>query len=251
MQRVLSTILIGLPSAVVGFYVASFAFRLVIGILSYLVTMTLIILYVLGIISNNTPSTPFAPILLLQWVARSEAAFLTAGFAGAVGTLILVARASTWRRAALAGAALVGVAVVAGAADLWYGVTPYVDRLTPHSDLASAQQTVTCRLTVLEIAQLPDKLSGCVAEVEGVLRYQERMKRFSLFPLEDQQPTISVYFFRGRQSIFTDDSRTAAPRYYDQVGNFVGRRVRVVGKALNGAVYVDVGHIVLTEAAIQ
>ena len=58
-------------------------------------------------------------------------------------------------------------------------------------------------------------------------------------------------FIRPRQSIFTDDSRTAAPRYYDQVGNFVGRRVRVVGKALNGAVYVDVGHIVLTEAAIQ
>ena len=251
MQRVLSTILIGLPSSAAGFYAASFAYRLLVGIFSYLVTMTFIILYLLGIVSSNTPTAPFAPMLLIQWAGKSEAAFLIAGFAGAVGTLVLVARATTWRRAALAGAALFGFAAVAGAADLWYGVTPYVDRVTPHSDLASAQQTVTCRLTVLEIAHLEDKLSGCIAEVEGVLRYQENMKRFALFPAEDRQPTIYVYFFRGRRTIFSEENEAGRPRYYDQVSNFVGRRVRIIGKALNGAVYADVGHVVLAEAGIQ
>src|SRR5262245_13494281 len=251
MQRVLSTILIGLPSSVAGFYAASFIFRVVIQILSYLVTMSMIILFLLGIISRETPAAPFAPILLLQLAARNETAFLIAGMCGAAGTLVLIGFASTSRRAALTGAALAGFAAVAGAADLWYGVTPYVDRLMPHSDLASAQQTVTCRLTVREVAQLADKLSGCVAEVEGVLRYQESMRRFELFPLEDRRPTIYVYFFRGRRTIFTEENVMGPPRYYDQVSTFVGRRVRVIGKALSGAVYVDVGHIVLTEAAIQ
>lgn len=168
MQRILSTLLIGLPASAAGFYGASFAYRLVIGILSYLVTVSFIILYLLGIVSSNTPSAPFAPVLLLQSAGTSEIAFQAAGFAGAVGTLVLIARASSWRRAALAGAAILGFAAVAGAADLWYGVTPYVDRVMPHSDLADGQRTVTCRLTVVEIARLEDKLSGCVAEVEGV-----------------------------------------------------------------------------------
>jgi hypothetical protein len=243
--------LIGLPSSVAGFYAASFAYRLVIGILSYLVTMTFIILYLLGIVSSNTPGAPFAPMLLLQWAAKNEASFVVAGFAGAIATLVLVARASTWRRAAFAAAALVGLAAVAGAADLWYGVTPYVDRLMPHSDLASAEQTVTCRLTVTEIAQLPDRLSGCVAEVQGVLRYKDSMRRFELFPIDDRHPTIYVYFFRGRRTIFTEENLTGPPRYYDQVSNFEGKRVRVIGKALSGAIYADVGHIVLSDAPIQ
>ena len=251
MQRILSILLIGLPAAVAGFYGASFAFRLVVGILSYLATMTLIILYLLGIVSSNTPTAPFAPVLVLQWAGASDVVFQAAGIAGAVGTLILIALASSWRRAALGGAAILGFAAVAGAADLWYGVTPYVDHVMPHSDLAAVERTVTCRLTVIEIAHLEDKLSGCIAEVEGVLRYQNNMKRFALFPLEDPQPTIYVYFFRGRRTLFTEDNQTGRPRYYDQVSDLVGKRVRIVGKALNGALYADVGHVVLAEAAIQ
>jgi hypothetical protein len=251
MQRILLTLLIGLPSAAAGFYGASFAYRLLVGILSYLVTMTFIILYLLGIVSSNTPSAPFAPLLLLQWAGASEIAFQAAGFTGTVGTLVLMARASSWRRAALAGAAILGFAAVAGAADLWYGVTPYVDRVMPHSDLAAVQRTVTCRLTVVEIARLEDKLSGCIAEVEGVLRYQNNMKRFALFPLEDRQPTIYVYFFRGRRPLFTEESQTGRPRYYDQVSNFDGRRVRIIGTAVNGALTADVGHVVAADARIQ
>jgi hypothetical protein len=258
MQNVLATLVVGPLSAAVGFYLAAFVYRLVIGILYYLGSMTVIILYLLGIVSSETPTAPFAPLILIQWARTSEVAFLVAGVAGAVGTLIVIARviaaapaASYWRRAAIAGAVMVGFGAVAGAGDLWYGITPYVDRLMPHSDLAAAEREVTCRLTVTQVAQLQDKLSGCIAEVEGVLVYEERMRRFSLYPLEDRHPTISVYFFRGRRSIFGDDDRTGPPRFYDQVSNFVGKRVRIVGTALNGQLSADVGHIVLAETPIQ
>jgi len=110
---------------------------------------------------------------------------------------------------------------------------------------------VTCRLTVVEIAQLPDKLSRCVAEVEGILVYPEGSTRFELQQEGVRHPTIQVSFFRGRRTLFTDASRTVPPRFYDQVSRFVGKRVRIVGTAVNGQVSADVGHVAFAEARVQ
>jgi hypothetical protein len=51
-----------------------------------------------------------------------------------------------------------------------------ISRKTPKE----AYGSVTCRLTVVEIAQLPGKLSRCVAEVEGILVSPEGSTRFEL-----------------------------------------------------------------------
>jgi hypothetical protein len=260
MRRLFALLVIAPPASAAGFYLASFGYRLVTHLSFFVASVGLIVLTLLGIISRNTPEEAYAPLLLVERARASEGAMYAAGWLGALLVLVLVvivvvvakgAEEASWRRARWAGAVVAVLAVFAGGADLYYGVTPYVERIMPHSSMAAAERSVTCRLTVVEIAQLPDKLSRCVAEVEGILVYPEGSTRFELQQEGVRHPTIQVSFFRGRRTLFTEASRTVPPRFYDQVSGFVGKRVRIVGTAVNGQVSADVGHVALAEARIQ
>jgi hypothetical protein len=117
---------------------------------------------------------------------------------------------------------LLVIALPASAAGFYVASFVYVDRIMPHSSMAAAERSVTCRLTVMEITQLPDKLSQCIVEVEG------------------------------SRTLFSAASRAVPPRFYEQVSGFLGKRVRIVGTAVNGQVSADVGHVVaLAEAQVQ
>jgi hypothetical protein len=150
-------------------------------------------------------------LLLLEVARKSGTATCAAGVMGALAALALLTRIArvgsapfSWRSTVRFGAVVVGVAGLALCADLWLGVTPYVDRLMPHSDFASARRDVTCRLSVTEIAQLRDNLSGCVAEVEGILVYSSGADHFDLCPEGARYPSIKVYFYRGREGKAAD-----------------------------------------------
>jgi len=256
-RRLLSMLVVGPLSAAAGFYVAVFAYRLITQLLFYAASVGLIVLYLLGFVSNSTKAAA-APLLLLEVARKSGTATCAAGVMGALAALALLTRIArvgsapfSWRSTVRFEAVVVGVAGLALCADLWLGVTPYVDRLMPHSDFASARRDVTCRLSVAEIAQLRDNLSGCVAEVEGILVYSSGADHFDLCPEGARYPSIKVYFYRGRRTLFSAMSTTAQPRYFNQVSPFVGKRVRIIGQAVNGQVSADVGHIVLADERSQ
>lgn len=98
-----------------------------------------------------------------------------------------------------------------------------------------------------EITRLPDPLSGCLAEVEGILIYSAPMDRFALRAPDGTGSTITVFFFRGRRTHFSETPSNGHPRFYDQVAALVGERVLVVGTAVSGQVDVDVGHVVVMD----
>ena len=252
MRRLLSVLVVGPLSMAAGFYVASFAYQLITQLLFYVASLGLVALYVLGLVSGSSDAGT-APLILLDLARSNDTATYAAGSIGALATLVLVTRtivvgprAPSWRGAVRFGAVAAGVASLTAGADLWYGVTPYVGRLIPHTDFATAERDVTCPMSVLEIATTDIKGNGCVTDVEGVLVYSNG--RFELHREDGQLPSIQVHFFRGRRSLFSETNPRLPPRYYDQVGEFVGKRVHIIGTAVLGAVSADVGHVVLADA---
>jgi len=254
MRRVLPLLVVGPFVTVAGFYTATFAYVLIAQLLSFAATVGWIGLYFLGIVSSRN-DLGAAPALLMEWVRSNVTAFYVVGSIGALATLSVVARAvkvepeaSSWGRAVRMAAVAVGVAGLAAAGDWRYGVTPVGEWLTPRADFAAAQRDVTCSLSVAEIAQGGSKANGCVTEVEGVLAYAERPRRLELHTEGAETPAIRVYFFLRDRTLFGASGSRLPPRYYDQVSEFVGKRVRIVGTAAPGQVRADIGHIVLADA---
>jgi hypothetical protein len=254
MRRVLPLLVVGPFVTVAGFYTATFAYVLVAQLLVFAATLGWIGLYFLGLVSSQN-DLGAAPALLLEWVRSNVTAFYVVGLIGALATLFVVARAvvvgpevSSWGRAVRLGAVAVGVAGLAAAADWRYGVTPLGEWLAPRADFAAAQRDVTCSLSVAEIAQGDSRANGCVTEVEGVLVYAERPRRLELHPEGAGTPSIRVYFFFKDRTLFGASGPRLPPRYYDQVSDFVGKHVRIVGTAAPGQVRADIGHIVLADA---
>ena len=97
-----------------------------------------------------------------------------------------------------------------------------------------------------EVAALYYKQSGCVAEVEGVLAHSNH--RFTLHPVSADRPSIRVFFFRARRTLFWDSLRMARPLYYGPVEHFVGRPVRIIGRVFAGQIEADVHHVAVTQA---
>ena len=87
-----------------------------------------------------------------------------------------------------------------------------------------------------------------VAEVEGVLVYADGPRRLELHPEGAGTPSIRVYFLLGDRTLFGATAPRLPPSYYDQVSEFVGKRVRIVGMTAPGQVRADIGHIVLADA---
>ena len=254
MRRVLSFLVVGPFLAVAGFYMTTFASLLLAQALFFVATAGLIGLYFLGFISSNN-DIGAAPALLLEWVRSNNTALYAVGSIGALATLTVVARAvvvapgaPSWRRAVLIAAGAVGVTGLAAGIDWVYGVTPLVERLRPRPDFSAAERDVTCALSIAEIAEGDRRANGCVTEVEGLLVYAERPRRLELYPEGARTPSIRVYFFRGDRTLFGATSPRLPPRYYDQVSEFVGKRVRIVGSARPGQVRADIGHIALADA---
>jgi hypothetical protein len=254
MRRVVSLLVVGPLVAVAGFYAATFAFLLITRLLVFAATVGVIGLYFLGIISSQN-DIGAAPSLFLEWARSSVTAFYAVGSIGALAALTVVTRtvvagpeASSSRRAIRTGAVAVGVAVLAAGVDWRYGVTPLVERLAPRADFAEAQRSVTCPLTVAEIAEGGSRANGCVTEVEGVLVYADGPRRLELHPEGAGTPSIRVYFFLGDRTLFGAAAPRLPPSYYDQVSEFVGKRVRIVGMTAPGQVRADIGHIVLADA---
>jgi hypothetical protein len=238
-------VLLAAASACAGWYLGAFAFRLAAQLTFYVVTMSTILLHLFGL----EPTGELAAILAL--LRLNEGAMLIAAWAGTVAALVLAGAVGAMagaRRAAQAAAAVLVVATVAGAADLWYGITPFVDRLIPHTSLAAAERSVTCRLTVADIAVIHYKNDGCIAEVEGLLTYSERARTFELRPPDGARtPSARVSFYRGRRTHFSELVSTRQPRFYDQVIGFSGKHVRIIGQIYQGHLSADVGHIALAQ----
>src|SRR3984893_17484316 len=156
MRRLLSVLVVGPLSMAAGFYVASFAYQLITQLLFYVVSLGLLALYVLGLASGSS-DVGTAPLILLDLARSNDTATYTAGSIGALATLVLLTRtivvgpgAPSWRGAVRFGAVAAGVAGLTAGADLCYGVTPYVARLIPHTDFATAERDVTCPMSVME-----------------------------------------------------------------------------------------------------
>ena len=80
-----------------------------------------------------------------------------------------------------------------------------------------------------------------------MLVYSRQTHRFELLLDGGEFPTVSVSFFRGRRTFFSDIRAAGKRRYYDQVSAFEGKRVRVIGTEYHGYPSVNVGHIALAE----
>lgn len=245
-QRTLITVALAPVTMASAFYVAAFIYRLTSQLLFYVATVGMLVLHALGV------SAPIiqAPSAILEPIRRSGGALTVAGAVGALIGLVLLARAAgrhgrAWRQSLILVATALMLAVTAAAVDAYYGVTPFADRLSPHESFASIEPRIACRLTPADLTTLPDRQSGCIAEVNGILEYSTRMHRFALRSLDIGGPAVNVFFFRGRRSQFSETPEGNRPRYYDQVAEFIGQPVRVVGVATNGQIDVDVGHIAL------
>lgn len=250
----LPVLVLGPLLAAAGLYASIFAYQLIAALVLYGAIAGVIGLYLLGLVSSSSNEAA-ALSVLQELVWSSDTANFVVGSIGALATLRLVTRtvmaapeASSWRRAVRAGAVAVAVAGLAAGIDYRYGVTPYVERLAPRPDFAAAQREVNCPMSVAQLAQGDFKLQGCVTEVEGLLVYSEGPRRLELYQDGAGTPSIKVYFLLGGRTLFGATSPRLPPSYYDQVSEFVGKRVRIVGMAFAGHVRADIGHIVLADA---
>ena len=184
--------------------------------------------------------------MVMSQVRDNNAAMLVAAaFAVPLVAVIAPKRPQgTLRRSVATSAAFVAAFAVVVATDWTYSVSPLNDLLPASKLWLSPSPKTELRLTVEDVRLLPDKLSGAIAEVEGVLEYSPSMRRFVLRSPDVRSNQIYAYFHRGTSSSFGERLDTSrAPRYFDQVQPFIGQRLRVIGKCLDGAIYVEISDI--------
>lgn len=219
MPRVVAVCVAALVCAAAGFYLGSFFYRLLTQTPCWVATVGAITLYVFGL---DDPVV-MAPSWLLERIRTNEIGMLGTGAIVAVAALALV----------------------------WWLTARATSAGTRHGALAARAAAVVmttsraeCRLTARDATHLPDRSSDCLAEVDGILVFSAETGRVALRPLDDEGPSITVFFFRGRRTHFAETPSNGRPRYCDQVAAFLGRRVRIIGTAVNGQVDADGGHVV-------
>jgi len=223
-----------------GFYLGCLAYVLVTNALFYLFTMTMIVLHILGIDS--------AVLQVISYgfnVARNhEAAMYGADFAFFCGLAMVTPGHFDFQRKKYPGVlflSAVTLLFVAGVlADFHYGVTPLSEISFRESVYNARRLPVEHHFSVENVMHLEDRLSGVLAETEGILDYQPQMKRFILRSASQEGRYVKLFFFKGQRTIFSEMHREDKPRYHEMLTPFIGRRVRVLGKCVNGQIDVDI-----------
>lgn len=226
--------------AVMSCYLGCLAYRLAMHGLYSLSASSLIVLHVFGIDLSILQASTMA----LDSARSNETAMYAAGVVAFCVFAVLAPGQLGRRDGKYPGIVLLtAVTVLFGigiSADFCYGITPLSE--TAFSDPAynARRIPVEHQFAVENVIYLPDQLSGVTAEVEGILDYERNMKRFILRSATDKANYVKVYFFKGRRTIFSDASVDKKPRYFALAESFVGRRVRIMGKCVNGQIDADV-----------
>lgn len=169
----------------------------------------------------------------------------TAGTVVAVVAFLVLRRGPYPLRRHAVAAAVLAVAVAATlAADWTYGISPLND-LPLRSRLRPPTPAPAHRLTVADYhRRVTDAMVGSVVEVEGVLDYQPRMRRFILRGDEPQAPYLNLYVHRGVRSGFREDFVSGRePRFVAELRPLFGQRVKVLGKCFRGQVDAEISDI--------
>lgn len=226
-------------------YLACFAYRAASFALFFVLTSSGIGLHVLGL----EPSAPLAGGHLGRMAFESERALVWIGLGAAAAALMFLAlvapKLSAWRGSSACLWLLGGCTLGAAALDLHYGLTPLGERRWIERGYNARGLVVARRATVEELQALPDSSSGLVMEVEGVLEYHEGLKRFHLHGLEEPGRYVKVYFHKGSRTSLSELQPGGKPRYHDLLAPSLGRRVRVLGTAVCGAIQVEVSDVAL------
>jgi hypothetical protein len=172
----------------------------------------------------------------------SEAGMLATGAAAGLVALACVlwrAGSLTAPRAAAVASVLLAVGATAFGVDLHLGLTPWSESGWRSRGLVERGLAPERKLTVDEIRCLPDALSGSLAETEGVLAYHDGLRRFHLASPDGDGAYVKVFFFQRRRGGPSEMRGDGPPRHADQVAPLVGRRVRLVGRVVNGQIDVE------------
>jgi hypothetical protein len=239
-------------NCIMGFYLACFFYRVV--------TQATMYFFLLAgaILSYFKVTTPGVGLMVVASGMSNMRDNTVVMIAVAAGIILLAARIAlkrpqrTTRRSLVTSSILTAVVVTTLVADWTYGVTP-LDDVLPISEIHRRSHPLSTepavKLTVTDIMALDHKLSGAFAEVEGILDYSPAMRRFMLRDPEGNARSIAVYFQRGAARSFDQSlDPDRPPRYFDRLKPFVGHPVKVYGKCLNGAVYVDLSDIALFDS---
>ena len=143
--------------------------------------------------------------------------------------------------------ALLFLLVSALAIDAGYRVTP-ISALLPDPPSEHHHARVE-RMTVEEILYFTDVKPR--VETEGVLDFEERMRRFVLKDPDSTGRGITVRFYHGRSlfgSSFDEmreigDGRQTRSVLYSQVEPHLGRRVRITGSVSNGHIRAQITEV--------
>ncbi len=241
--------LLGLTAlnCVMGFYLACFLYRLITHAAMYLFFF---VGAILAYFKVTTPGVALVAIASAVSNLRDNSVAMIVVAAAIVLLVAVIARKrlrKTYRGSLVTSSILAVVVVTTLVADWTYGVTP-LDDLLPISEVHPPSTKPAVKLTVTDIMALDHKLSGAFAEVEGILEYSPTMRRFMLRDPGVKSRYITVYFQRGARTSFAQSPDSdRPPPYFDRVQTFVGKYVRVSGKCLNGAVYVDLSDIALLD----
>lgn len=236
-------IVVTLVIAGMGFYLGCLAYVLITNALFYLFTMTMIVLHILGIDS--------AVLQVISYgfnVARNhETAMYVAGLAFFCGLAIVTPGHFDSQGKKYPGVlflSAVTILFVAGVvADFQYGVTPLSDISLLESTYNERHLPVEHHFSVENVMHLEDRLSGVLAEAEGVLDYQPQMRRFILRSASHEGHYVKLFFFKGQRTIFSEMHKDDKPRYHEMLEPVIGRRIRVLGKCVNGQIDVELADV--------
>ena len=237
--KIVATLII----AGMGFYLGCLAYVLVTNALFYLFTITMIVLHILGIDS--------AVLQVISYgfnVARNhETAMYGAGFALFCGLATVMPGHFDFQRKKNPGMLILSAVTllfVAGVlADFHYGVTPLSEISFRESVYNAQRLPVEHHFSVDNVMYLEDRVSGVLAETEGILDYQPQLKRFILRSASQEGHYVKLFFFKGQRTIFSEMHKEDKPRYHEMLTPFIGRRVRVLGKCVNGQIDVDIADV--------
>jgi len=229
--------------ACMGFYLGCLAYVLITNVLFYLFTMSMIVLHILGIDSAVLQAISYG----FNVARNHETAMYVAGFALFCVLAIVTPGHFDFQQKNYPGVlylSAVTILFVAGVlADFHYGVTPLSDISFRESTYNERRLSVEHHFSVESVMHLEDRLSGVLAETEGVLDYQPVIRRFILRSAIQKDYYVKLYFFKGQRTIFSDMLKDDKPRYHEMLEPLIGRRVRVLGTCVNGQIDVDIADI--------
>lgn len=229
--------------ACMGFYLGCLAYGLLTNALYYLFTMSMIVLHFLGIDSAVLQVISYG----FNIASNHETAMYVAGFALFCALAMVTPGLFDFQQHKYPGVlflSAITILFVAGLlADFHYGVTPLSEFSFRESVYNAGRLPVEHHFTVENVMHLEDRLSGVLAETEGVLDYQPGIQRFILRSSIQNDYYVKLFFFKRQRTIFSDMQKDDKPRYHEKLEPLIGRHVRVLGTCVNGQIDVDIAYI--------